>query len=61
MTCPECWRLRLAWYATATPIKTLNVSPLLVVMIRDNDRQRPAYQAALTAYREHRKGCNDDV
>ena len=57
MNCPECNRLRWAWYATATPIKTAHVSPVLVVRVRDADRKRADYQQALAAYREHRQDC----
>ena len=54
--CPTCNRLRLAWYATATPCDSKNMA--IITRIRDSDRLRKDYQDALKAYKEHRKECS---
>ena len=51
-SCPVCCELRLAWYATATPLSV----PDYEVIARD--RRKPAYRAALARLREHRRECD---
>ena len=55
MTCPLCNVLRSAWYATATPCDSQR--PEIIVKVRDADRMRPEYQAALNDYKDHKKEC----
>jgi len=43
----------MAWYATATPCNSTR--PEIIVKVRNADRKRKDYQAALRAYRQHRK------
>ena len=62
MTCPECDRLRDAWYATATPVPIVSVDQATLLMeVVKKDRKRSDYRAALDAYREHLKGRNDGI
>jgi len=55
MLCPTCRALYLAWVATCKPMKVLAERPSDMQLKEiDNQRERPDYQAALQAYREHR-------